>query len=82
MDAWQRAQSARTHRATTDLADAVQQRRRVIEYGGYGSFFAQPRPTLHTTRFYPGHPREEAATYREAQGSDPLRHFAESTRLR
>jgi transcriptional regulator with XRE-family HTH domain len=82
LDAWHRARSAQFHRATRELAVAVQPRRRVIEYdrrGGYGPFITQPWPTLRSSRFYQGYTREEVAAYREAQDGDPLRRFPEPT---
>ncbi|MFJ3799945.1 helix-turn-helix domain-containing protein [Streptomyces sp. NPDC090088] len=76
-DAWHRAQSAQTHRATRELAAAVQPRRRVIEYDRHGSVFPPSYPTRHMTRFYRGYTQEEAAAYRETQHSDPLRRSVE-----
>ena len=77
LDAWQRAESARFHRATRELAAAVQPRRSVIEYerrGGYGS--SAPRwPTLRTSHSHQGYTREAVAAYRETRGTDPLMRF-------
>ncbi|MGW6521731.1 helix-turn-helix domain-containing protein [Streptomyces sp. NPDC054962] len=75
MEAWHRAQSAQAHRATRELAAAVQPRRRVIEYDAPRRFFTQPETAFRATRPYHGYHREEIAAYREAQGSDPLRHL-------
>ncbi|GGY69935.1 helix-turn-helix domain-containing protein [Streptomyces xanthochromogenes] len=76
LDAWQRAKSAQFHRATRELAAAVQPRRRVIESErrGYGHF-SSPRWPRH--RSYQGYTREAAAAYADSRswpppGRDPV----------
>ncbi|MER5881193.1 hypothetical protein ABT119_35405 [Streptomyces sp. NPDC001910] len=73
MEAWHRAQSARAHRATRELAEAVKPRRRVIEFDGYRSFFAQPNTPFRATPFPRSRPREEDQRHQQRGGDLPLR---------
>ncbi|MGW2818907.1 helix-turn-helix domain-containing protein [Streptomyces sp. NPDC001415] len=71
LDAWQRATSARFHRATRELAAAVQPRRRVIEYErrGHGHF---PSPQWPTHRLFQGYTRDAAAAYADSRSGVPV----------
>ncbi|WP_330343369.1 helix-turn-helix transcriptional regulator [Streptomyces longwoodensis] len=76
LDAWQRAQSARYHRATRELVAAAHPQRRVIEYdrhSTYGTLPARSWSEHRPARLYQGYNHEEAAVHEGLGDSDPLR---------